>query len=244
MTANQLAYAKEIRRIKQAVRRAEKRGYRFFEDVVPQTPKRVTKQAVQRAKEIRGERLYDKAQYLDENTGKIVSGTEGRKLEQQERARKSAETRKRKRERTNTNNQDSQTYYPNGGDIIYSNVLEQFISRLSEPPQDFYVNRWGKKGSKDLSIVEASEHAKHTLLSITYSAVDREGKSAVGWRLEQEADTVNQLVTYILYGSNSSAIASACSELATIINGGALSLQQLQDIAEQEEYNEDSEYPI
>lgn len=252
MTANQLEYMKELRRINQAVRRAEKRGYRFVEEVVPPTPKRVTKKAIQTLKEITPPKLYAKAQYLDEHTGKVVSGQEGRKLEAQARATKAVETRKRKagfpKVKPNNRGKDSDTnseqYYPNGGAIIYSNVLEQFIQRLSEPPQDYYVTRWGKKASKDLSTVEASERAKHTLLSITNSAVEREGKEAVGWRLEQNADTVNTLVTYILYGSNSSAIASACSELASIINGGALSLEQLQDIADQEEYNEDTELPI
>lgn len=252
MTVNQLEYMKELRRIQQTVRRAEKRGYRFNENVVPQTPKRVTKKALQTIKEITPVKIYSKAQYLDEHTGKVVSGQEGRKLEAQARGRKASATRQRnlKIPKPKLNNQgaDKTTtkgdqYYPNGGSIIYSNVLEQFIQRLSEPPQDFYVTRSGKKGSKDLSIVEASERAKHTLLSITQGAIEREGKEAVGWRLEENADTVNTLVTYILYGSNSSSIASACSELASIINGGALSLEQLKDIAEQEEYNEDTEMP-
>lgn len=243
LTANQRAYAKEVKRIQNAVRRAEKRGYRFFESVVPQTPKRITQQAIQRLKEITPNKIYDKAQYLDENTGKVVSGIEGRKLERQESARKAQETRQRKQRKQKQKAPKQEQYYPNGGDIIFSNVLEQFIARLSEPPQDFFVNRWSKKGKKHEETIEASERAKSTLLSLTQSAIEREGKSSVGWRLEEQADEVNQLVTYILYGSNSSAIASACSRLATIINGGALSMQQLQDIAEQEEYNEDSELP-
>ena len=236
MTANQLEYSKELKRIKQAVRRAEKRGYRFFEDVLPQTPKRVTKQALQRIKEITTPKIYEKAEYLDENTGKIVSGSEGRKLEAQERARKAQKTKQRKKDR--------EQYYPDGGGIIFTNVLEQFIQRLSEPPVDFYVNRWGRKGSKELKIVEASERAKSTLLSITYSAIEKQGKSAVGWRLERQADEVNTLINYILYGSNAEGIASACTQLATIINGGALSMQDLQDLSEQEEYNESHELPI
>lgn len=242
MTANQQAYAKEVQRIKRAVSRAEKRGYRFIENVVPQTPKRVTKQAVQRLKEITPNKIYDKALYLNEETGEVVSGLEGRKLERQESARKSAETRKRKQNKGKQKGKQEQ-YYPDGGVISFTNTLEQFIARISEPPQDFYVNRWGKKAKKYAETIEATERAKATLLSITYSAIDREGKSAVGWRLEEQAEEVNSLVQYILYGSNSASIASACSRLATIINGGALSMQQLMDIAEQEEYNEDSELP-
>ena len=42
-TENQKAYQKERRRLLQAVRRAEKQGYIFPEDIVPELPKRVTK---------------------------------------------------------------------------------------------------------------------------------------------------------------------------------------------------------
>ena len=62
-SAVRIEYEKQVKRIKQFISRAEKRGYRFIEDVVPQTPKRVTKQAVQRLKEIT---LYNIENKLEE----------------------------------------------------------------------------------------------------------------------------------------------------------------------------------
>ena len=42
-TANQKAFQKERKRLQQAIRRGEKQGYIFPEDIVPSLPKRVTK---------------------------------------------------------------------------------------------------------------------------------------------------------------------------------------------------------
>lgn len=243
MTANQRAYAKEVRRIENAVRRAEKRGYRFYESVVPQTPKRITKQAIQRLKEITPNHIYDKAQYLDDNTGKVVSGLEGRKLERKEAGRKSAETRERNKKKGTTKTPKKGDYYPDGGKIIYTNVVESFIAKLSEPTEEYLITSWGKKARKQESAIQESERSKSTLLNITHKVIGEIGMSGLGWRLENEADRVTQLTDYILYGSDGAKIASACSELASIINGGVLSMQQLQDIAEQEEANEDWELP-
>ena len=43
LTPNQQAWEKELKRLQQFIRRAKKRGYTFSEDVIPETPKRITK---------------------------------------------------------------------------------------------------------------------------------------------------------------------------------------------------------
>ena len=43
LTANQQAWKKELKRLHQFIRRAEKRGYSFPSDVIPETPARITK---------------------------------------------------------------------------------------------------------------------------------------------------------------------------------------------------------
>ena len=48
LTKNQIEYNKQVRRIKNFIKRAEKRGYEFNEDILPKTPKRITKQAIKR----------------------------------------------------------------------------------------------------------------------------------------------------------------------------------------------------
>lgn len=245
LTPNQREYAKQVKRIKSAVKRAEKRGYIFSEDVIPQTPKRITKAAIERLQEITAAKLYAKAEYAVPSTGEIVSGTEGRKIERKKSANKGKITRQRNKKRDTfweeDYGEDDSTYYPDGGDIIFSNVVESFIARLSEPTPDYLLTMRGKRYKKRESVLQESERAKHTLLSITNTVIANEGTSALGWRLQQRADDVARLCDYVLFGSDASHIASACAELASIINGGALSMEQLRDIGEQEEYNENWE---
>lgn len=236
MTANQRAYAKEVKRIKQAVKRLEKRGYRFTENIVPETPKRITNQTLQRVKELQGNKLYEKTQYLDDNTGKIVSGLEGKKLEAQERARKSAETRKKKK-------QKQQQYYPNGGDIVANNIVDELISRLSEPNPPVYP--YNRQLARQIeALVETRNQAKTTILSLTYQVIADIGKTAFGWRLQEVADKVDDAMTWMLYkASNADDVMSACTELAQLIKGSPLTFSELQDLSEQDEYNDSYESP-
>lgn len=234
-TANQRAYAKQVKRIKQFIARAEKRGYRFEADIIPQTPKRITKTVIENLKHLTPARLYEKATTIDYDTGEIISGTEGRRNERKESARKAQETRQRKQ----SQEADSGTDYPNGGAIVYYNVVEDFIQKLQEPISEEYVNRWGKKARRQANLIHEVNQAKTTLLSLVHNAINTIGKSELGWRLEANADEVYDCTNYLLFASSSSeGITSATTRLARIINGGALSMEQLSDLAEQDEYNE------
>lgn len=94
-TPAERAYSKQVKRIKQFIRRVEKRGYQFSEDVLPQRPKRVTQASVRKLAKLTPEKLYQKAVYGGLATdGEIVPGTEGVKSERSLRAKKAAETRK------------------------------------------------------------------------------------------------------------------------------------------------------
>lgn len=94
-TPAERAYSKQVKRIKQFISRAEKRGYQFSEDALPQRPKRVTQASVRKLAKLTPEKLYKKAVYGGlASEGEIVPATEGLKLERSLRAKKSAETRK------------------------------------------------------------------------------------------------------------------------------------------------------
>lgn len=94
-TPTERAYFKQVKRIKQFIRRAEKRGYQFSEDVLPKKPKRVTQASVRKIEKLTPEKLYKKAVYGGlASYGEIVPGIEGVKLERSLRAKKAAETRK------------------------------------------------------------------------------------------------------------------------------------------------------
>lgn len=94
-TPAERAYSKQVKRIKQFISRAEKRGYQFSEDVLPQRPKRITQASVRKLAKLTPDKLYQKAVYGGLATGgEIVPATEGVKLERSLRAKKAVETRK------------------------------------------------------------------------------------------------------------------------------------------------------
>lgn len=87
------AYSKQLKRIKQFIRRAEKRGYIFSENVIPPVPKRITPASVRRLQRITPEKLYKNAAYVSELTlGEIVPAYVGLKLEKQKAQQKRKET--------------------------------------------------------------------------------------------------------------------------------------------------------
>lgn len=157
----------------------------------------------------------------------------------QRKAQKRAQRQQQKSTLNNTYARDISTSYPNAGQIIYDNVVENFISRISQPTVENFTPFRGKKVVKrQENAVYESSRAKATLSNLVIGISERDGSDAVAWRLEENSQRVNELTNYIMFGSEASIIASACSELAEIINGGHLPLDILSDLAEQEEYNE------
>jgi hypothetical protein len=90
----QLEYQHQLNRIKQAVRRAEKRGYVFDENTIPKTPQRITSRSVSKLQKIKPVDLYKKSVKFNEETGETIKGTKARKLERKESAKKAQETRR------------------------------------------------------------------------------------------------------------------------------------------------------
>ena len=98
MTPNQAAFAKQQQRIRRFIKSAEKRGYSFPANVVPDRPARVTKRDISRVTAIKPEQLYAIATYTFP-TGETISGTERRHIERQYAAQKARLTREIKKSR-------------------------------------------------------------------------------------------------------------------------------------------------
>ena len=96
-TPTERAYSKQVRRIKQFISRAEKRGFYFNENVLPKRPNRITQASVRKLAKLTPDKLYEKAEYAGTlSYGEIVPSIEGLKLERSARANKGAETKKYK----------------------------------------------------------------------------------------------------------------------------------------------------
>ena len=129
-------YDKQVKRIKQFISRAEKRGFIFPDNVIPNKPKRITKASVRKLSKITPKELYKKAEYGGEATeGEIVSAKEGLELERKARAKKASQTRKRKKEQKSQQSTNEQgfkvPYNPTYEDSFYTRiVISQWYATL------------------------------------------------------------------------------------------------------------------
>lgn len=133
LTKNQIAFKKQVTRIKNFIRRATKRGYEFSDNVIPSMPKRVTKKSIEKIKNIKPKDLYSKASYLDKSTGEIVSGSIGRKIERNLSTQKAKETRKNNNNKRHSNNNKNYITYET---VIMKNFYEYIKSFTSNKIRD------------------------------------------------------------------------------------------------------------
>ena len=135
-TENQKAYQKERRRLLQAVRRAEKQGYIFPDDIVPELPKRVTKKRIEYIKSIKPSDLYKQAEFVYQDTGEVVPAEQRKQEVKQEAIRKAKETRKRKKKISKSRVPTSSvpTYYPTIDVIDSLRVRLSELTREAMPP--------------------------------------------------------------------------------------------------------------
>lgn len=252
-TPNQLEYARQIRRIKGIFSRGEKQGYMFDKSIIANKPKKITKKLLNELANTSSKDIYENAIWVDTDTGEFVQGSEKKKQVRQEAARKGHETRKAKKNKGKND-------YPNGGNIIANTVIDEFISKLQSPSSyegrvddliddmhspDAEFVPFTKRVAYELDRAnEESRRSKTTILSLTYRVMNEIGKANLGWRLNDMSNVVSECTHHILYGSTAEDVASACRELAEVINGKPLTMSELQDLAEQEEYNESHEFPV
>lgn len=122
-TPSKNEYDKQRKRLKQAIRRAEKQGYIFSEDILPKKPKRITKASVRRLAKITPELIRQKGKFLIEETGEIIPVKGNKAVIKQEITRK-------KQERTHAEPQ----YLPS----FSTNVIQRFKSYILGFPPAIY----------------------------------------------------------------------------------------------------------
>lgn len=244
LTNNQRAYEKERKRLQAGLRRWERKGFIFQESPIPDRPGRVTQKRLNQIRNLKPADLLRYAQVAGEG-GEIISGSQAYQERRKASARKAAETRARNRASARAFYGGVDTGYtveqlPKGGEVIFQNILDDFIMRLSQDSGNY--TPFGRPRNK--AVVEESNRQRNTLLAIVRSAISREGEEAVGWRLQEHSDVITGLIEYLLYGSSQEAVATASRELAEIINGKSLTMRQLMEFSEEAEMSEDWETPV
>lgn len=96
-TANQIAYEKELKKLKNRVKTAEKAGYVFPENFIPTPPTKVYKKDIQQLSKLKGNILRKKAEFfVDTRTGEAFTGSEGVKIQNYRASLKAKETKHKK----------------------------------------------------------------------------------------------------------------------------------------------------
>ena len=131
LTPNQQLYKKELKRIQSFIKRAEKRGYQFADDVVPKIPKRVTKEELYKIKKLTPEMLYRKS--VAWINGIKVRGTEKRTQERKQSSLKANLTRKM-RQTFYSGYDDDRTPYPYTPILNPDKVIQDWLNQFLEFP--------------------------------------------------------------------------------------------------------------
>lgn len=212
-TENQKAYQKERRRLLQAVRTAEKQGYIFPEDIVPELPKRVTKKQLEKIQKTKPKQLYKKAEFVYQETGEVVPAEQRKQEVKQEAIRKAKETRKRKKKIS------IPTYYPTISiiDTIRDRISE--LTREAKPPIPI-------------------ENRKNELLSIFDDNVNTFEDNIIEYEhyLKEHESEIAELLNVISYDSNAEQISASFVVLGRILNMQSLSMTQAENLSMMAEY--------
>ena len=215
-TENQKAYQKERRRLLQAVRRGEKQGYIFPEDVVPELPKRVTKKQLEKIQKIKPKDLYKKAEFVYEETGEVVPAEQRKQEVKQEATIKAKEIRKRKKK---ISTPSVPIYYPT------ISIIDTIRDRLSELTRE---------AKPPIPI----ENRKNELLAIFEDNVTQYDDNIAEYEhyLEAHESEIADLLNVISYDSNAEQVSASFVALGRVLNTQSLSMSQAENLSMMTEY--------
>lgn len=193
-TPTQKAYAHELKRIKNFIRSAEKRGYTFSSKAYPEIPNRITIASVRKLKNITPDTLYKYATYTTP-TGETVKGTEGRKMERKAaRAKTPSRPRKKKQEKAGPKKSQKAPVVvgpPRATDLVLKNI-EALIDKFP----DGYDRIW-----TDWQY-EIHERHCNILRNVLNGQILMQGRDVVAQRLQNSAADVHEMAFRMIYGSS------------------------------------------
>lgn len=243
MTPNQAAFAKQQQRIKRFIKSAEKRGYSFPANAVPERPARVTKRDISRITAIKPEQLYSAATYTFP-TGETISGTERRHIERQYAAQKARLTLEIKKSQYDPDDPRFHTtaghppaeatdvadrlgevidriadtgYKINQGTAAY-NAAQQEIDSWSGSP---YWNEW---------FTQRRYEEVERMQRMIQSSIRTYGFGGAMKAIGSQAEDFARAVDIICYDSNQERIRVAFNTLAEILKGSALTAEEGADM--------------
>ena len=220
LSAIKSAYHKERKRVLQFISRAKKRGYVFFESVVPDLVKKPRAKDVKSLKQLTPAELYKKSYKIDPSTGEAIEGVEGRKQERKIAAQKAQQTRKRRQSPTD--------YYPNEADIIINNVSEEIesldfgpLNRLSDEIDSQIESTSNMFGAQRQVHAENANRLK----ALLNAAIRNEGMENVARRIKENYDELYEASLIVSYSSDQEQVNIHINRFTTLITGHALTME-------------------
>lgn len=226
-TLNQLEYEKALKNLKRRIKAAEKRGFRFDKsEILPiEKPKRITKKRIESLKKLN---IYSTkgTTYLNDETGKVVSGKAGQSIERKARAKKAAQTRKARKARKEQKQQEIQ--FPNDNKeyipayFAITSVENRLDKIIAENDWHYLHYRSAHGENSAIKLKEIFQRTKQAYAN-ALALADFEKY------LEQNADTINNALDAVMYASKQDELrdyTSSYSKLAMIFNGGEIPSQQ------------------
>lgn len=216
-TANQTAYMELVAEIKRKFKNISKRGYVPLDNVYKdETPKRVLQKELSRLKNV-AENIYQFAKYYNPLTDKYIIGTERRKQERSEAARKGWETRREneaKRRAEEIEREQKEKGYDNGG--VNEDDLKKRARKQAEDEQGLpretevafnqiedLINNWTESilWSEELKRIKRAD--RNTLKSVLDGAINSLGREQVIRNCVNHERDLIDIVNRVLYGSGS-----------------------------------------
>ena len=228
MTPNQAAFAKQQQRIKRFIKSAEKRGYIFPVNAVPERPARVTKRDISRITAIKPETLYKQATFIYE--GSTFSGTEGRMIERSLAAQKGALHKREKDPRYHTKAGSPPAEATDVADRL-KETLDQFNQGKSEYDKTMEeIDSWTPDGPWNAWFAEKRRQQVDQMKRMVYAAIQNFGFSETMRAIGRDATAFHNATQTIMFDSKQEAIQNAFNALAEILKGSALSAEESADL--------------
>lgn len=209
--AKMSAKTRHLRRIRQQIRRMEKRGYEFDESFKAGLKERSARSLAQ----IKTEGLYKRSKFTitDEVTGEFtrISGKKGRAYERSQSAQKSARTRKIRRALYEED-------IPDISEEVIDN-LDALLFKLGQPVSEMAIARDGHLFPKSNALRKYSQGAKNSLQQMLENEVARSGTETVAKRIYHAGETIDQILGVIEYSAYIEEIQKAVHTFAAIIKG-------------------------
>lgn len=232
--------SKQKKRIRQQIRRMEKRGYTVPANIIPPTPKHPTEKTLSRVQKITSDYLYKKAVYTSPE-GVTMKGTTRRKMERSEAAKRAAETRRKFYETVKTPEEagppppPTPAPKPPAGEE-WTGPEEAFVVFWRIQDQ---IEEWTPSPFWSLELTQMKEHDHQRLKNIFNEAINKEGWETVARRIQDYALDIQDIVDRVLYSSGSAyrdtgreGINQDLNRFSSILNNRPLTVQESAEFTE------------